>query len=679
VSEPLTSSAHEAALLAKAVADYALFMLDPEGDVRSWSPGAERIKGYAAAEIVGQHFSCFFTDADREVGVPQRVLAIAAERGRYEGECLIVRNDGSTFWASLVVEPIRDDAGRLIGYANIGRDITEHKLAEERLLGEQAKYRAIIESAVDGIVVIDERLTVQAFNRAAEMIFGYAADEVIGHNVSHLMPEPDRSRHDGYIADYRQTRKAKIIGVRREVTGQRKDASVFALDLSIAEWHAGGQRYFTGIVQDITARKEAETKMQQTVAMLHRAQKMEAVGRITGGVAHDFNNILQVMIGSLDLADALTAGNEELRRLLSAIRRGAVRAERVTQQLLAFSRQQPLHPEEVNVSAHMREAVDLFARTLRGDIYVEVDFPSDLWPIMIDVSQLDLAVLNVAVNARDAMPNGGTFKISARNATYQGLTLEQGNHGLDGSYVVMTLSDTGVGIAPDVLPHVFEPFFTTKDVGKGTGLGLSQVYGFALQSGGVATVTSNVGQGTCITLYLPALDHVTHVGTPDETAATTSNKGTVLVVEDDADVAELATKVLKDAGYAVAQAEHAPAALTALASGAPIDLVFSDIVLPHGMNGITFAHEVRTLYPKLPVLLTTGYAEALADAEIEGLTILRKPYPRQDLLGVIDSMLGGRNVVTARGGLMVSEVTPATAVEGHGLPVRAADHDLGRP
>ena len=314
MSEPLTSSAHEAALLAKAVADYALFMLDPEGDVRSWSPGAERIKGYAAAEIVGQHFSCFFTDADREVGVPQRVLAIAAERGRYEGECLIVRNDGSTFWASLVVEPIRDDAGRLIGYANIGRDITEHKLAEERLLGEQAKYRAIIESAVDGIVVIDERLTVQAFNRAAEMIFGYAADEVIGHNVSHLMPEPDRSRHDGYIADYRQTRKAKIIGVRREVTGQRKDASVFALDLSIAEWHAGGQRYFTGIVQDITARKEAETKMQQTVAMLHRAQKMEAVGRITGGVAHDFNNMPAGHVGSLDLADALTAGNEELRR-----------------------------------------------------------------------------------------------------------------------------------------------------------------------------------------------------------------------------------------------------------------------------------------------------------------------------------------------------------------------------
>jgi PAS domain S-box-containing protein len=671
VSEPLTSPTYQSALLAKAVAGCALFMLDPEGHVRSWSPGAERIKGYAAAEIIGQHFSCFFTDADRQAGAPQRVLATAAEHGRYEGEGVFVRNAGSTFWASLVVEPIRDDTGQLIGYANITRDISQRKLVEERLLGEQAKYRAIIETAVDGIVVIDERAIVQAFNHAAEMIFGYSADEVIGHNVSCLMPEPDRSQHDLYIANFRRTGEARIIGARREVTGQRKDGSVFALDLSIAEWHAGGQRYFTAIVHDITARKAADENMKRTIAMLHRAQKMEVVGRITGGVAHDFNNILQVMIGSLDMADALTGGNEELRRLLSAVRRGAVRAERVTQQLLAFSRQQPLHPQEVDVSLHMREAVDLFARTLRGDIYVEVDLPGDLWPIMIDASQLDLAVLNIAVNARDAMPNGGTFKISARNATYQGLTIEQGNHGLDGSYVVMTLSDTGEGIAPDVLPHVFEPFFTTKDVGKGTGLGLSQVYGFALQSGGVATVASKVGQGTIITLYFPALDHGAHVGAPDGTAETTSTMGTVLVVEDDADVAELATKVLKDAGYAVAQAEHAPAALTALASGAPIDLVFSDIVLPRGMNGITLAHEVRTLYPKLPVLLTTGYAEALADAEVEGLTILRKPYHRQDLLGVIDNMLRGRNAVPppapvrgagSRAG-MVSEVAPAAAVE----------------
>ena len=639
MSEPLASSTLKSALVTRAVADCALMILDPQGLVRHWSIGAERVMGYAAVEIVGQHFSHLYAEADRDTREPQRALVIAAERGRYEDEGLRVRNDGSTFWANVVVESIRDDAGQLVGYSKITRDITPRKLAEVRLFGEQAKYRAIIETAVDGIVVIDEHGFVQAFNRAAETIFGYAAADVIGRNVSLLMPEPDRSQHDGYIANFRRTGDAKIIGVGREVTGQRKDGSVFPLDLSIAEWRAGGQRYFTGIVRDITARKEAEENLKHTLEKLHRAQKMEVVGRITGGIAHDFNNILQVMIGSLDLADALTSGNDELRRLHSAVRRGGMRAERVTQQLLAFARQQPLYPEAINVSRHMHEAIDLFARTLRGDIYVEVDLPSDLWPIMIDVSQLDLAVLNIAVNARDAMPNGGTFKISGRNAAYQGLTLEQGNHGLNGSYVVMTLSDTGAGIAPDVLPHVFEPFFTTKDVGKGTGLGLSQVYGFALQSGGVATVTSSPSQGTSVTLYLPALDREAPVRAPDEGVGTTTSKGTVLVVEDDADVAELAAKVLKGAGYAVSQAEHAPAALAALAAGAPIDLVFSDILLPHGVSGITLAHEVRTLYPKLPVLLTTGYAEALADAEAEGLTILRKPYPRHDLLSVIDGLV----------------------------------------
>ena len=564
--EPPVSSAPESVLLARAVAECALMILDLEGVVRCWSIGAECMKGYAGAEIIGQHFSRFYTDADRGAGEPQRTLVIAAERGRYEGEGLRVRNDGSTFWASSVVERIEGDAGQLVGYRKITRDITQRKLVEEQLLGEQAKYRAIIETAVDGIVVIDERGFVEAFNRAAEMIFGYAADEVIGRNVKLLMPEPDRSQHDGYIAHFRSTGQAKIIGVGREVTGQRKDGSVFPLDLSIAEWHAGGQRYFTGIVRDITLRKEAEEELKDTQERLHRAQKLEAVGRITGGIAHDFNNILQVMMGSLDLADALTRGNDELRRLHAAIRRGGMRAERVTQQLLAFARQQPLHPEEVDLSKHMQEAVNLFARTLRGDVHVEVDLPGDLWPIMIDVSQLDLAVLNIAVNARDAMPNGGTFKISARNAAYQGVTLEQGNHGLNGSYVVMILSDTGMGVAPDVLPHVFEPFYTTKDVGKGTGLGLSQVYGFALQSGGAATVASTVGEGTSITLYLPALDREVRAGAPGAAVEKKPSKGTILVVEDDADVAELATKVLKDAGYAVAQAEHAPAALTALAA-----------------------------------------------------------------------------------------------------------------
>jgi PAS domain S-box-containing protein len=633
----LVSPMQEAALNAKAAADCALITLDPQGTIRFWSPGAEHIKGYTATEIVGQNFSCLYTEAARQTGEPQRTLAIAAAHGRYETEGLRLRKDGSTFWASVVIEPITGDEGQIIGYSKITRDVTDRKIMHEEIVQGRAKYQAIIETAADGIIVVNEHGIIQAFNRAAEIILGYAADEVINRNVAIFVPEPHRSHHDRNISQFRQTGE---ISMGREVTGLRKDGSIFPIDLSIAKWHADGQCYFTAIVRDITARKESEEHLKLTLTRLHRAQKMEVMGRITGGIAHDFNNILQVMMGSLDLADAHAENNDDLQRLLSTVRRGAQRAGRMTQQLLAFSRQQPLKPEEINVQEHMREAVDLFARTLRGNIYVEVDLPSDLWPIKIDVSQLDLAVLNIAVNARDAMPNGGTFKISARNATYQGLTIEQGNHGLNGSYVVLNLSDTGAGIPPEVLPHVFEPFFTTKDIGKGTGLGLSQVYGFALQSGGVATVASKPGEGTSVTLCLPAHDReATGTATDDRREATTPIKGTVLVVEDDADVAEVATRVLKNAGYAVALVEDASGALLALAAGARANLVFSDILLPNGMNGITLAHKVRTLYPEIPVVLTTGYAEALANPEASGLLVLQKPYSSARLLSVIDGAL----------------------------------------
>jgi PAS domain S-box-containing protein len=627
----------EAALNAKAAAECALITLDPQGTIRFWSPGAEHIKGYTAAEIVGQNFSCLYTEPARQTGEPQRTLAIAAAHGRYETEGLRLRKDGSSFWASVVVEPITGDEGQIIGYSKITRDVTDRKVMHEEIVQGRAKYQAIIETAADGIIVVNEHGIIQAFNRTAEILLGYAADEVINRNVAIFVPEPHRSHHDRNISHFRQTGE---ISMGREVTGLRKDGSIFPVDLSIAKWHADGQCYFTAIVRDITARKESEEHLKLTLTRLHRAQKMEVMGRITGGIAHDFNNILQVMMGSLDLADEQAENNEDLQRLLSTVRRGAQRAGRVTQQLLAFSRQQPLKPEEINVQEHMREAVDLFARTLRGNIYVEVDLPSDLWPIKIDASQLDLAVLNIAVNARDAMPNGGTFRISARNATYQGLTVEQGNHGLNGSYVVLNLSDTGAGIPPEVLPHVFEPFFTTKDIGKGTGLGLSQVYGFALQSGGVATVASKPGEGTSVTLCLPAHDReATGTATDDSRETTTSIKGTVLVVEDDADVAEVATRVLKNAGYAVALVEDASGALLALAAGARANVVFSDILLPNGMDGIKLAHEVRTLYPEIPVVLTTGYAEALADPEASGLVVLQKPYSSAKLLAVIDSAL----------------------------------------
>jgi PAS domain S-box-containing protein len=251
----------EAALNAKAAAECALITLDPEGTVRFWSPGAHRIKGYAATEIIGQNFSCLYTDAARQAGEPQRTLAIAAARGKYETEGLRVRKDGSTFWASIVVEPIKDDDGQIIGYSKITRDITDRKIMHDEIVEGRAKYQAIIETAADGIIVVNERGIIQAFNQAAEMIFGYLADEVINRNVNVLVPEPSRSQHDGYISCLRQTGKPEIIGVAREVKGQHKDGSIFPLDLSIAEWQSDGKCYFTAILRDITARAKNPKKV----------------------------------------------------------------------------------------------------------------------------------------------------------------------------------------------------------------------------------------------------------------------------------------------------------------------------------------------------------------------------------------------------------------------------------
>jgi PAS domain S-box-containing protein len=624
-------------LVARDTPDCAIHLLDPEGQIVFWNEAAERITGYTAVEIIGRHFSCLYSDPDREAGLPEQGLAIAAERGHYATDGWRIRKDGRRFFGRVSIESIKT-AGLILG---LMRDITAEKSADRRHERDEAQYRAIIETLVDGVAVIDEHGIVESFNPAAERIFGYEAAEVIGRNVSLLMPEPDRSRHDSCIANYRQTGQAKIIGLGREVMGRRKDGSIFPLDLSIAEWRADHRRYFTGIVRDITTRKATERAAELARVALLESQKMEAVGRLTGGIAHDFNNILQVIIGNVMLAEQYVGDNDQLRRYHHSIRRAAQRADQLTQQLLAFARKQPLRPETINLSERMHEFVGLLDRTLRGDIRVEAYLPDNLWRILVDASQLELAILNIAVNARDAMAEGGALKVTAHNATYEGLVLEHDDHALSGSYVVLSFSDTGSGIAQEVLPKVFEPFFTTKEVGKGAGLGLSQVYGFVRQSGGTATVDSVLGEGTTVSLYLPALQ------AGEQVRATLGRRGvegapsngTILVVEDDPDVAELTIQMLERGGYTVQLVDHAAAALSVLRSKQPIDLVFSDIIMPGGSNGVALAEEIGKLRPELPILLASGYTQAANDAKAKGFTILRKPYWPGELLNAVEIML----------------------------------------
>jgi len=369
---------------------------------------------------------------------------------------------------------------------------------------------------------------------------------------------------------------------------------------------------------------------------LRQAQRMEAIGQLTGGVAHDFNNILMIIKGNVhrlrrDLTD------EKLTRKLDMIDTAAQRGETLTRQLLAFSRRQNLTPTVIDLAQRVREFRSLLAPSLRGDIEIGIDVPATITAVRVDVSELELAVLNLAVNARDAMPNGGTLEIGVRPVTLRG---EPAYDRLKGEFVALSVADTGAGIAPDVVARIFEPFFTTKEVGKGTGLGLSQVYGFAKQSGGTVTVWSRLGVGTTFTLYLPRSREVPQRSEPVRLGdAVTEQAGSVLVVEDNSEVADIATALLNELGYRVTRVGGVQPALDLLRAGERFDLVFSDVVMPGGMSGVDLAHVIRRDYPDLPVVLTTGYFNAADKPLPRGLPVLRKPYDMEELKRTLHSAM----------------------------------------
>ncbi|MCB5176977.1 hybrid sensor histidine kinase/response regulator [Microvirga lenta] len=381
-------------------------------------------------------------------------------------------------------------------------------------------------------------------------------------------------------------------------------------------------------------------RRQNAEAALKQAQRLEALGHLTGGVAHDFNNLLMVVKGSVDRLRRFPA-DERQKRSLDAIENAALRGAGLTRQLLSFSRKQTHEPAVVNLPRYLSGLQDMLRSSLRGDIAVEVRVPDETWNVKVDPSELELAILNIAVNARDAMPNGGSLRIEARNVSLSGADpLDIG-----GSFVALSLSDTGSGIPADLLPHVFEPFFTTKEVGKGTGLGLSQVYGFARQSGGTAVATSEPGHGTTITLYLPpTMKPATEDADRAVPAPRPDGQGHILLVEDNADIAEVTRSNLEELGYRVTQAADPRSALDVLGSGARFDLVFSDIVMPGDSNGVDLARTIRDRYPGLPILLTTGYSSMAQTAMDEGFPILRKPYDAADLDDSIRRSLSARSL-----------------------------------
>jgi len=616
-------------LLVQSIVDYAIYMLDTKGNVTSWNAGAERIKGFQADEIVGKHFSNFYTEEDRAAGVPKRVLETARCEGKFAGEGWRVRKDGTRFWASVVVDRINDENGKLIGFAKITRDMTEQREAQHALLEAERRFRILVQGVTDyAIYMLDPEGRVTNWNAGAERIKGYSPEEIVGEHFSRFYtPEeiesgvPQRA-----LETARETGRYEAEGWRVRKDGTRLWASVVIDAIKDEDGELIG---FAKITRDQTDKRETQLRLEESREQLFRSQKMEALGQLTGGLAHDFNNLLTAILGAADLAGRNISDPEKLKRMLEGIRNSAQRGASLTKQLLAFAREQPLEIRQIDLKSFMGDVTTLVRPSLRTDIELVTEISDQLWPVDADAGALELAILNLAFNARDAMKEGGTLRISAQNVVLNGKP-----DGLKGEHVALKVADTGTGMSPETMERVFEPFFTTKSFGEGTGLGLSQVFGFAKQIGGGITVHSEVGKGSNFTLYLPA----SRGSTASESKANGVHAlGKVLVVEDDTLVAELAAGMLDELGFETVVAHSAKEALDRLAGGEKPKLIFSDIVMPGGISGIELARKVRDRFPELPILLTTGYSEQVAGTH--GFPVLQKPYEMDSLADALCKML----------------------------------------
>jgi len=622
-------------LLVQSIVDYAIYMLDPQGVVTSWNAGAERIKGFQTEEIVGKHFSTFYTDEDRQAGMPARVLEIARTEGKFEGEGWRVRKDGSRFWASVVIDRIYDEHGGLVGFAKITRDMTDKKDAQQALLDAERRFRLLVQGVTDyAIYMLDPDGCVTNWNAGAERIKGYSPDEIVGRHFSTFYtPEDlDVGVPKRALETARETGRYEAEGWRVRKDGTRFWASVV---IDAIRDDSGELIGFAKITRDMTEKRETQLRLEESREQLFRSQKMEALGQLTGGLAHDFNNLLTAILGAADLANRNLDNPDKIKRMLDGIRGSAQRGANLTKQLLAFARAQPLEMRQIELPGFLAEVTMLVRPSLRTDIELVTEISDQLWPIDADPGALELAILNLAFNARDAMKDGGKLRISAQNVVLSG-----DPEGLKGEHVALRVSDTGMGMAQETQERIFEPFFTTKSYGEGTGLGLSQVFGFAKQIGGAVTVDSKLGKGATFTLYLPT----SRGDSAREAQRKSTMLGPVLVVEDDAFVAELAAGMLNELGFEAIVAHSAKEALERLTAGDRPKLIFSDIVMPGGISGLELACKVRDRFPELPILLTTGYSEQVAGTH--GFPVLHKPYEMDSLAGAVRKIL--KDNVTAR-------------------------------
>lgn len=618
---PDPATAARAELLLESVTDYAIYMLDPGGAVRSWNTGARRLKGYEPSEIIGEHFSRFYTQEDSSAGAPQAALAAALAEGRFEAEGWRVRKDGSRFWANVIIQTIRDERGDHVGFAKITRDLTERRSAEEALRRSEERFRMLVQGVRDyAIYMLDTAGNVASWNAGAERFKGYSEKEIVGEHFSRFYTDEDLAA--GIPETALKTASAEG---RFEAEGWRvrKDKTRFWASVVIDRIvnDQGKLLGFTKVTRDLTERRNAQIELEQSREHSFQSQKMEAIGQLTGGVAHDFNNILAAIISSLHIVQRrISAGRDAdsfIENAITAAERGAT----LTQRMLAFARKQEVELETVDLLNAVRDMTQLLQRTIGAGISIRLAFPLQLPPVVADRSQLELAIMNLVVNSRDAMPNGGIVTIGA--------SILEGDESTENT-VCLSVADEGDGMDLATLKRATEPFYTTKGVGKGTGLGLSMVKGMTEQFGGVFKIFSEEGRGTTVEICLRIANEGSPAGAAQSETAISPVDRTlrILAVDDDALILLNTVTILEDMGHQVHQASSGREALETLQREA-IDLMITDYAMPH-MNGAELVRRATEILPDLKIILASGYAD-LPHGEELALPRLSKPYSENDL------------------------------------------------
>src|SRR3984885_11581417 len=625
----LLESERKFRLLGEGVVDYAIYMLDPDGIISNWNAGAKRIKGYEAHEVVGRHFGMFYSPDGRECGLSQRSLGCIRSCGKFEAEGWRVRKDGSKFLASVVIDALYED-NQLIGFAKITRDITERNKAADALRESERHFRLLVNGVTDyALYMLDPTGVVTNWNAGGQRIKGYRPEEIIGQHFSRFYTNADQAA--GRPA--RALRLALENG-RYEEEGWRvrKDGTLFWASVVIDPIRGDENRPigFAKITRDITERRKTQQEVENLQLKLAQSQKLDALGQLTGGVAHDFNNLLMVITGSLSALKKAAEGDPKALRAVQAIDAASQRGAALTSLLLSFARRQSVNPQTTDVRERIYSMRDVLDTGLGSGVELRIEVDEGIWPIKVDAAEFETALVNLVINARDAMPQGGNVTVHAGNVFVDGGVTR-------GDFVAIKVKDTGTGIPDDVLAKIFDPFFTTKPIGKGTGLGLSQVHGFVHQAGGAIAVDSELGKGTTFTVSLPR-STADRKKLPGKSSR--RGTGTVLLVEDNPEVAIASTGLLEELGYAVRWASDVDTALSEIAADG-IDLVLSDIVMPGKMDGLALARILKKKHPGLPILLASGYSEAAQNAAAE-FPILRKPYQIHELNEALSRLGPGR-------------------------------------